>query len=190
MLRVALEVPLNDREARTRDLPQNVNRLLVARRRAEIDRSSALEVYARILQSWVTRDENIYLVPINPFLSRAQKQEIVNTLALHEVGIGAEYALRCDSTHRLRGVLQKLDCEELAMFCAPGDPAAQRTLAAVATCSCAGSSHNAPFLRANTRQEGFVFYAPTHVSLEVLGTVRFIAERWFTLVINELRDGG
>jgi len=186
-LHLALEVPLNQREARARDLPLDVGRLVVGTRHRGIDRSRALEMYARIIHWWRGPDETAYLVPINVFLDQPALRRLVDNLGLREVRVGEDYGLACSCEAALAVALQRLDCEELAIFFACDDDAARDVLSAVAAYKGPGASHNAQFLQAKSGRQGFVFYASSHLSIEVLGTLEFVVDRAFNTVMDHAR---
>jgi len=187
VVRVRADIPLSDAEARTRALPAGVGRLVISRRSQAVSKRDVLSVFARMLNLWKSQEESVYAVPVNLFLSRTRVREMVVRLGLSEVRVGPDTAFECTTQALVVETLAALDCEETALFWATSDLVARAVLEAVGTDDGPAPSHNAPFLRASTGREAFAFYAPTHVSLELLAPEGLLITRCLPVVLEQLR---
>ncbi len=186
MLQIALEIPLNSNEAQKRGIPLSTNRLVIAKQDDATDTNVVLEMYTHIIRIWTQKGENLYIVPINAFLSAKAKRNLIDTLGLCELCVASESAFHCGSSEALRGILEQFDAEELSIFWATDVDIARTVLTAIAGYRGSGDSHNAPYLCTNTGREGFIFYASSHTSLEVMGNYHFVVERCLFSLFDQI----
>jgi hypothetical protein len=184
-LQLSFETSMDDHEARVRDLPQGVSRLLIQARSANVSAKALHHIYGSAIHGWKDPSETVYGVPINLFVSAPRTKELVGSLRLLELNVGSTCAFGCDSSFQLVGLLSELDYEELVVFFARTSALAEHALAAVDSYKGPGASHNAVFLAADTGIDGFVFYAPSHLSLELLGTREFVLGRCLRRLIMD-----
>jgi len=183
-IRVAFEAPLNEGEARSRALPADVSRLVLSRRSSAVDDRVVVGVCAELIRGWKGPAEDVYLVPMNSFLSEKRLRQLVDRVGLHEVSKGSEVAFRCETQTTLIEGLVGLDCEEVVVFWAHGDSAAHRVLEAAGAYRGPGAGYDALYVCADTGLEAVGFYAASHVSLEVLGQKDFVVDRCLPSVLT------
>ena len=149
-LRISFEVPLNEREANSRALPESVSRLLLSRRSSDIDVRVFVGLCAELIQRC------------------------------------SEVVFRCGTQAALIESLISLDCEELVVFCACGDRAAEQVVSAARAYRGRGPGYDAPFVCTDTGLRGVEFYSASHVSLEVLGEREFVVDRCLPCVLTHV----
>ena len=190
-LRMSLDVPLLETEARQRTLPCDLNRLVVAARSSRDNPSEIIVELGRWVWLWRRPSEKVYAMPIILFVSDKTFVRMVDSLRVRVLRYGDDVLVACDSETQLSGVMQKVECEELAIFYALGDHEAYDTMRAVANHSEPYSSHNAPFFVRQSCHGGFVFFGRSHLSLEVLGNAEFVLNRCVrALLVGEEKVSG
>ncbi|MBD3284630.1 hypothetical protein GF395_04290 [Candidatus Uhrbacteria bacterium] len=172
---IHVDLPLERGEAAARGLPGSVCRLLVQMHDDAGDAASKVRpLLARLVVSWRCRDEVHLVVPIARFSDVRKQPSGLGVKMMHS---GDETGYILSSESELQQVWQHVGCEEFASLYAANEAVAQRWLDAINAYSGAQRSHNEWILNAAHGAHGAVFYAPSHVSIEVVGARDFIVER-------------
>ena len=98
-LGVLLEVPISKSEARTRQLPETVGKLvLYAVEKTKETRASNMIRLAQWLSRWVEAGESLYASPIIPFLSEKKMAAFLASSGLQAETVRIDvqtYLIRC-----------------------------------------------------------------------------------------------
>jgi hypothetical protein len=126
---------------------------------------------------WCQPGEQVYAVPIMAFTSpealrAATGESGVRILERHD-----EIAVCASSAQELARIMTVLRCEEVALAYAHNDRRLLELMEAVVNYNERYESNNAPFLAQQTGWGGFVFFAHSHWSLEVIGSNEFVGDR-------------
>lgn len=191
ILSLRLDLPLSRTEAKSRTLPQDLHRLVVSPRDDKCSPNDVVPHLVDCILSWRVPSERIYAIPILPFSNGQDFCEHFRATGERIWKLNGDFLLVVDDKHRLAQIMRDLACEELVFFYGTDDELAKDTVASVASYENNYKSNNAPFFAraASERADGFVFYASTHLSLEVLGTLRFVVERCFQRFAFDLLPG-
>ena len=185
-LGILLEVPMSRKEARSRQLPDTVGRLvLYAVEKTKETRAPNMSRLSRWLWRWGRDDESLYASPIVPektmasFLASAGLGEDTEQLDVQT------YLIRCESENAIRSILQDCTSEAIVFLTDTDGCSARETLVAVENYAGDYRGHETPFMCRLAVHGGFFFFAETHQSLEVLGTEDFIRTRCLGSLCDE-----
>ena len=174
---VRLDVPLGECEACDRDLPRDIARLIVTRQSGGTPAREMVSLFAECMMRWRAGDEKIFVTPITAFLSDSGITALAERLGIDHVIAEPEHLFGVDEVAQLAGLLQDLKCEETAIFYAKSVAIALETLRAVVEFDGPYSCNNVPFVSRLAEHGGFLFYAESHASLEILGETAFVYSR-------------
>ena len=180
-LGVLLEIPISESEARTRQLPETVGKLvLYAVEKIKETRAPNMIRLAQWLSRWVEAGESLYASPIVPFLSEKKMAAFLasSELEAETVRIAVQtYLIRCPSDDAIASILEHCTSEAIVFMTDTDGCSARETLVAVDKYAGNYRAHETPFMSRLDAHGGFFFFAETHESLEVLGTGDFIRRR-------------
>ena len=188
-LGVLLEVPISGNEARTRQLPETVGKLvLYAVEKTKVMRAPNMTRLAHWLSRWVEAGESLYASPIVPFLSEKKMADFLASSGLETetVRLDAQtYLIRCPSDDAIASILEHCTSEAIVFLTDTDGCSAHETLVAVDKYAGNYRGHETPFMSRLDAHGGFFFFAETHESLEVLGTEDFIRRRCLGSLCDE-----
>ena len=95
-----VEIPIWPAQARERDLPGNIAKLLLyALAEQSADGAEVANDLANCVSRWIKPGENIYACPLVPYLSDKRMKNFLSTYALTDrtVRVNLYYLIRCDS---------------------------------------------------------------------------------------------
>ncbi len=188
-LGLLLEVPISTREARTRDLPETVGKLvLYAVEKTSETRAANMALLAQWLSRWVEGGESLYASPIVPFLSEKKMGAFLalSGLEAETVRMDAQtYLIRCPSDDAIARILGHCRSEAIVFMTDTDRSSSHKTLLAVDEYAGHYRGHETPFMSRLDTHGGFFFFAETHESLEVLGTADFIRRRCLPPLFHE-----
>ncbi len=185
-LRIAVNIPLVARECKTRGLPDGTSSLVVQAREARDDFQHLSMTLAEAVFECKRRAGSIYLSAIHPFTSLDASRAMMDAAGLESLDVAGWWTAKCPSVDGLARVFRSDDYEELAILDCTSDAEALRILRTVDADRDSGTSHNAAFVMVCGEVSGCAFYAPSHRSLEVLGSLEFLAESWLPVVTESL----
>lgn len=189
-LGVLLEVPISVSEARTRQLPETVGKLvLYAVEKTKEMRASNMVRLAQWLSRWVESDESLYASPLVPFLSEKKMAGFLASTGLEADTLRMDvqtYLIRCSSHKAVASILDRCTSEAIVFMTDTDGRSAQETLVAVDKYAGDYRGHETPFMSRLHAHGGFFFFAETHESLEMLGTEDFIRRRCLIPLLDEL----
>lgn len=169
-LYIRLDLPLPTVECESRDLPDGIARLIVARRDATDDRDSTIADLAHCIETWKPTGQCIYLVPLVLYSTVKHLRNFARTSGMPLIECGSEFALKCQTYEQIRLGLSGISCEELAILYSSSESVIEAMLRQLVDPTVNYSSHNAAFLIGPVQNDPALFFADTHVSLEVLGS--------------------
>lgn len=184
-----VEMPISGSEARTRQLPKTVGKLvLYAVEKTKEERAPNMARLAKWLWRWVEADESLYASPIVPFLSEKEMASFLASADLDGDTVRVDtqtYLIRCRSDNAIASILEHCTSEAIVFMTDTDACSAQETLAAVEQYAGDYRGHETPFMSRLDTHGGFFFFADTHQSLEMLGSEDFIRRRCLTPLIDE-----
>lgn len=189
-LGILLEAPLSRQEARTRQLPESVGKLvLYAVEKTKEERASNMARLAHWLSRWVVADESLYASPIVPFLSEKKMTRFLASAGLEADTARIDvqtYLIRCASENAIGSILEFCTSEAIVFMTDTDGCSARETLVAVDKYAGNYRGYETPFMSRLDAHGGFFFFAETHESLEVLGTEDFIRRRCLNALLDEV----
>jgi hypothetical protein len=185
-----VEVPISGREARTRQLPETVGKLvLYAVEKTKEDRASNLARLAYWLWQWVESKESMYASPLVPFLSEKKMADFLASTRLQadtvRIDVGT-YLIPCSSQNVIASILDQCTSEAIVLMTDTDGRSARETLLAVERYARDHRGYETPFMSRLETHGGFFFFAETHQSLEMLGTEDFIRRRCLRPLLAEV----
>ena len=175
-----VEVPMWPAQARERELPVGVARLLLY---ALGEPQSIDATIANDMATWVSRwskpEESVYACPLVPYISDKKMKSFLSTHSLLDqtVRVKQDYLIRCGSAAGIASVLQHCRSEVTVFIMSKTEEAVRQTLLFVDEYPGDFKTFEVPFLDRLPVHEGFIFAADGHASLEVFGTEEFILRR-------------
>ena len=160
-----LEAPIARSEARTRQLPQTVGKLvLYAVEKTKEMRATNMTRLARWLSRWVEAGESLYASPILSFLSEKKMAKFLASLDLEEETVqidGQTYLIRCPSDNAIASILQHCTSEAIVFMTDTDGRSARETLDAVDKYPGKYQGYETPFMsRLDAHGEFFFFGSP------------------------------
>jgi len=189
-LGVLLEVRISGNEARTRQLPVTIGKLILyAVERTKEEHAANMGRLAHWLSRWTLTDESLYASPIVPFLSERKMEDFLVSSGLETDTVRVDvqtYLIRCSSKSAIVSILGRCTSEAIVFMTDTDGCSAHQTLIAVDNYVGNYRDHVTPFMSRLDVHGGFFFFAETHESVEVLGTEDFIRRRCLSPVLDEV----
>ena len=180
-LGLIVEVPIRFEDARTRQLPEDVGKLILyATENSGESNFSNPSRLAKQLWRWVEPDEHLYAAPFVPYLS---ERKMKHFLASNDLEAESEktdpqtYLIRCANEQAITKILSGCASEAIIFLMDKDGCTSRKTLASVDEYRGDYRGYEVPFMRRLPAHGGFFFYASSHESIEVLGTIDFVLTR-------------
>jgi len=188
-LGVLLEVPISGNEARARQLPQTVGKLVMyALEKSKEMRALNMTKLVEWLSRFVEPGESLYASPLVPFLSDKKMAVFLASSGLEAdtVRLDTQTCLiRCSSDDAIASILDNCTSEAIVFMTDTDGCSAHATLVAVDKYAGNYRGHETPFMSRLDAHGGFFFFAETHQSIEVLGTPVFIWRRCLSRLLDQ-----
>jgi len=187
-LRVHMEVPINEREASERGLPQSIGKLIVCSRDDPVvDRTGVIAAFSDFLLRIPNEGETLIASPYVPFLSQKRMNQFLEHNDLTEKTIKLDmqtYLIPCMSSSTLINILRNFSSEAIIFLTHSEMQVAKETFERADQYRGKYAGYEIPFMERLDTHGGFVFFAETHCSLEALGTRQFIFERCLSRLLS------
>lgn len=171
VIKLAVDLPLSGKEAKTRHLPLEVDRMLVNVEPFE----NAVDFLAEMIWGWHLNGE---IIVANPFLS-FRSAEMLSKRLVHlkpDADLISDFTawIICSGKETVVEAMNLLDLECVAFCYLHSEDASSRLKAALQSTDFNTTNPEPAYVESCG---GGVFYAPSHRSLEIFGTGTMIRER-------------
>jgi len=178
-VRLIVEVPVAPKDAKRRGLPNGMARVILDASPSQ-DRGVAVELLASAVKACSRQGEILYAAPINPFepavAIQARIQSIAHTAEIQwvdrELGVAA-----IDGSCSLAEFLRSCHSEAVVIVFGAIEELVVSAMRQALSERRSSNQYEIPFFRHVELHQGFVFYAASHCSMEILGTPSFVLHR-------------
>lgn len=189
-LGVLVQVPLSESEARSRQLPVDVGKLVLYP--VDMSREEPTSRMMRLawwLWRWGESYGSLYASPLVPFLSEKKMAKFLASTGIERDTARIDrqtYLIRCPSRDAIASILGQCSSEAIVFMNDTDGLSARETLVAVDNYQGDYRGHETPFMSRLETHGGFFFFSETHGSVEALGTRDFIWLRCLSPMLNEI----
>lgn len=191
-MRMTVEVPVTPKDARRRNLPNEIAKLILDAS-PECDHGRAVGMLSSMIGSWCRQDETLYAAPINLLETVAALQSRVQGVA-HASGMRwldqESSVVAFDGATALSEFLQACDSEAVVIVIGAAEQKVVETMAQAFSERCKHNQYELPYLNRVEVHQGFVFYAASHRSVEILGTPPYVVGRCLAPIVERSNTAG
>ena len=189
--RFTLEAPITKKDCKRRGFPETIYKLLVQPQEATT-RTPFLQIenFAQLLIGWTRQGEMLIANPIHLFIPKNGIQhyldkQLIGGTPIGDFSISITYMEKQD----LVRVMSLEEAEAIVFFYVSSEKEKDRIEQRLINAPPHGQ-YERPYLESLKDCEGFIFYAATHHSLEILGSATMIFERCLPPIIKGVTHKG
>ncbi|MGH7976485.1 MAG: hypothetical protein ACREC8_07460 [Limisphaerales bacterium] len=183
---IILELPIAKEDAKRRKLPPDICKLIVRCNEARLQsKERQLKALAELLFSWRKPDQMLIAQPINLFKSLKKTKDMLVEQGLQcQLISNFSMSIICSSQTEVLFLLEHIEAEAAVFFFASNPDCVHVVECRIIKNVARDNQYERPYLANVNECSGFVFYADSHKSFEILGLSKFIMDCFRSIVPN------
>jgi hypothetical protein len=184
---IILELPIAQEDAKRRKLPRDICKLIVQCDESQLQsKERQLQALAELLFSWRKSDQMLIAQPINLFKTIKQTRSLLVEQGLeHQPFSDFSLSITCQSQSEVLFLLEHIGAEAVVFFFAPNPSSVRSIEDRIIKNVARDNQYERPYLADLNDSDGFVFYADSHRSFEILGLNKFVLNQCFRSIASD-----
>lgn len=182
---VILEFPIDKEDAKRRKFPRDICKLIVRCDETRLQsKECQLQALAELLFSWGEPNQLLIAQPINLFKPLKKTVGLLNEQGLEHQPISTfSVSVTCQRQTEVLYLLKHIEAEAVVFFFAPNLDCIRSIEDQVVNNVARDNQYERPYLAQLNYCNGFIFYADSHRSFEILGLDKFVIDRCLESII-------